>query len=157
MQQLRWGNFTNATASARFTAPLAGEHSIYIELPQLSWCSQGVRVRVGGQVVIDLYKDPYNLPSATMERVTLAAGRHHVIIETYAGDGTHFQPACVWIRHLPSWPNSTYTSNRPASSVDYDLMAGGSIDGSIALYREATGASPLPPKSIFGCMHSTDR
>eukprot|EP00966_Prymnesium_polylepis_P023491 540834-Prymnesium_polylepis.1 len=36
-------------------------------------------------------------------------------------------------------------------------MAGGSIDRSIALYREATGAAPLPPKGIFGFMHSTDR
>eukprot|EP00966_Prymnesium_polylepis_P072517 1683789-Prymnesium_polylepis.2 len=32
----RWGNFTNATASASFTAP-AGEHMIYIELPKLIW------------------------------------------------------------------------------------------------------------------------
>ena len=108
-------------------------------------------------VVLDLYDDPCNLPSATIGRAVLPAGTHTATIETYAGDGSFFQPPCLWVRHLPSITTSTYRSDGPAAAIDYYYFAGDSIDGSIALYREATGAAPLPPKGIFGFMHSTDR
>ena len=42
-----YGNYTNATATATFEAA-AGEHVFYIELPELIWCSQGMRVTVDG-------------------------------------------------------------------------------------------------------------
>eukprot|EP01044_Picomonas_judraskeda_P017179 COSAG03_NODE_3182_length_2158_cov_17.981391_4_plen_210_part_00 len=76
-------------------------------------------------------------------------------METWAQ--TRFEPT-VWIRSNEGYGNqSVWQSDRPAAGIDYYFMGGGSIANSIGLYRTATGAAPMPPRAIFGFMHSKDR
>ncbi|HRU40040.1 MAG TPA: glycoside hydrolase family 31 protein, partial [Candidatus Goldiibacteriota bacterium] len=44
-----------------------------------------------------------------------------------------------------------------ADGIDYYFMSGGTIDGSIALYRKLTGAAPMFPKWVFGFWQSKER
>ena len=144
-----------SSASGSFTATEAGSHWVYVKLPSLIWCSHAARVRVGSVVVVDLFDDPCNLPPSTIGRVDLELGTHTVTVETWAQN--KFQPT-VWIRSEAAYGNLTrWQSDRPAASTDYYFMGGGSIARSIGLYRDATGAAPMPPRAIFGFMHSKDR
>lgn len=141
-------------ASGSVTVTEAGSHWVYLQMPTLIWCSHGARVRIGSEIVIDLFDDPCNLPPSTLGRVDLQPGTHTITVETWAQN--KFEPT-VWVRG-PRYGNKTsWQSDRPASSVDYYFMAGGSIARSITLYREATGPAPMPPRAIFGFMHSKDR
>ena len=153
-------NSTPATwseATATFTCTVAGPKWIYMQMPGLIWCSHAARVSIDGVSVIDLFDDPCNLPPSSLGRAQLAAGTHVVKVETWAQEQDKLQPS-IWIRGEGSFGNKTsWQSNRPAQSTDYYFMGGGSIARSIALYRVATGAAPMPPRAIFGFMHSKDR
>jgi alpha-D-xyloside xylohydrolase len=147
--------WSEATGTVTVTA--AGPHWVYAQLPTLIWCSHAARVKVGNVTVIDLFDDPCNLPPSTLERVMLEPGEHVVTVQSWAQSENKLQPR-VWVRGEAAFGNRTsWQSDRSAASTDYYFMAGGSISRSIGLYRQATGAAPMPPRAIFGFMHSKDR
>ena len=93
----------------------------------------------------------------TLGRIKLnTTGEKTLTFESWCDQCT-LQPRSVWIRAASTYNTSGFRSNRAANAVDYYFFFGGNVGRSISLYREATGAAPLPPRGIFGFMHSKDR
>jgi alpha-D-xyloside xylohydrolase len=107
--------------SGSITVTEAGTHWVYMKIWQnLIWCSHGARVKIGSEIVIDLFDDPCNLPPSTLGRIHLEPGTHTVTVQTWAQNP--FEPN-VWVRAPGRYGNKTsWQSDRPASSVDYYFM-----------------------------------
>jgi hypothetical protein len=93
--------------------------------------------------------------SSPTGRVKLSAGLDYTLDLLVKGLGDGAPPFRVFIRP-PSAANVTTLRSRSGAFVDYYFLAGGGIDGSIALYRDATGWAPLYRKSALGFWQSKE-
>ena len=156
-QPLPLKKVSNNTFTTTITTKAKGKHHFLTTLGPNKWGAGGptffysklkVTIKGGGKTfVIQDWDGPVVMPSSVASRASLEA----FVTYTITVETATKQPE----------PNPTMTFNPPNTGVfslraeavavvDYYFMYGKSIDGNIALYRDASGIAPLYPKKAYG-------
>ena len=125
-----------------------GEHGLYSH-----WALNDVRLWLDAAQLVDYWSLFVRATEAV--RLPLEAGRRYRLkIEWRRGDAKG--PFDLrWLPPREARPTSLASDS--AEGIDYYFIAGGSLDGVVAGYREATGQAPLLPKWAYGYWQSRER
>ena len=130
------------------------------------------------QFLLSICPGGYGCPSDKIVNITLTGGREPITVQhwpginglpaTIAGRATLASYTTYTITVDTQVEAPTLTYNAPntgifsiksdvVSVIDYYFLYGGSIDGSIALYRDASGIAPLYTKKTYGFWQCRNR
>jgi alpha-D-xyloside xylohydrolase len=126
----------------------AGEYDL------ATFSSNGVRVWLGGQLVIDNWRQAW-LPWWDEARVALGARERRPIRVEWRREDNESTLRLKW--RTP--PPSVYTSlwSEVGDGLDYSFVYGPDLDDVVAGYRELTGRAPLMPRWALGLWQSRER
>jgi alpha-D-xyloside xylohydrolase len=119
-----------------------------------TFSSNGVRVWLDGELVIDAFRQSWLPWWDTVRRTFDEVSRHTLRVEWVKEDAE----ATMRLKWKPP-PRSPYTSlwSRVGEGIDYYFVYGPDLDDVVAGYRELTGRAPMMPRWALGLWQSRER